>query len=211
MLFASGVFFDTFGYGSAYSSINFVPFGSKQNIVAGTSFVGFAVAGLLVGFGTKLANGCTSGHGLCGLARLSLRSLVAVATFLFLAIAIATVNYYLTLGPLSDQALNPIIEINNVASSNAFLAIGVLLPVVSFAVARTNNNFILKDFLKDQAVLYLVGIIFGVGLMVSGMTKRLKIKGFLQIGADWDPSLLFVLGAGVGVNLIAFNMTTRYR
>lgn len=39
-------------------------------------------AGLLVGFGTRLGNGCTSGHGICGLARLSKRSLVAVATFM---------------------------------------------------------------------------------------------------------------------------------
>jgi uncharacterized protein len=40
------------------------------------------VAGLLVGFGTQLGNGCTSGHGVCGLSRLSVRSLVAVATFM---------------------------------------------------------------------------------------------------------------------------------
>jgi len=38
--------------------------------------------GLLVGFGTRLANGCTSGHGVCGLARLSPRSLAATATFM---------------------------------------------------------------------------------------------------------------------------------
>ncbi len=46
-------------------------------------------AGLLVGFGTRLGNGCTSGHGICGLARLSKRSLVAVA--MFMACAAATV------------------------------------------------------------------------------------------------------------------------
>ncbi len=40
------------------------------------------LAGLLVGSGTRLANGCTSGHGLCGLSRLSPRSFVAVATFI---------------------------------------------------------------------------------------------------------------------------------
>ncbi len=45
---------------------------------AGTLFVG----GLLVGFGTRLGNGCTSGHGVCGLARLSPRSLAATATFM---------------------------------------------------------------------------------------------------------------------------------
>jgi len=40
------------------------------------------VAGLLVGFGTRLGNGCTSGHGVCGISRLSPRSLVATASFI---------------------------------------------------------------------------------------------------------------------------------
>lgn len=47
------------------------------------------VAGLLVGFGTQLGNGCTSGHGVCGIGRLSVRSLVATGTFM--ATAVATV------------------------------------------------------------------------------------------------------------------------
>lgn len=42
------------------------------------------VAGLLVGFGTRLGNGCTSGHGVCGISRLSPRSMVATATFMAL-------------------------------------------------------------------------------------------------------------------------------
>ena len=41
-----------------------------------------AVAGLLVGIGTRLANGCTSGHGVCGISRLSWRALVATLTFM---------------------------------------------------------------------------------------------------------------------------------
>lgn len=45
------------------------------------------VAGLLVGFGSRLGGGCTSGHGVCGLSRLSLRSLVATATFMSAAVA----------------------------------------------------------------------------------------------------------------------------
>lgn len=47
------------------------------------------VAGLLVGFGTRLGNGCTSGHGVCGMARLSPRSIAATGTFM--ASAAATV------------------------------------------------------------------------------------------------------------------------
>ena len=45
------------------------------------------VAGLLVGFGTRMGNGCTSGHGVCGLGRLSSRSFAAVLTFMATAIA----------------------------------------------------------------------------------------------------------------------------
>ncbi len=52
-----------------------------------------AFAGLLVGFGTRLGSGCTSGHGVCGLARLSRRSIVAVATFLaFGMVTVAVMN-----------------------------------------------------------------------------------------------------------------------
>jgi uncharacterized protein len=49
------------------------------------------IAGLLVGFGTAMSGGCTSGHGVCGLAQVSLRSLVA--TLIFLIAAIVTVYF----------------------------------------------------------------------------------------------------------------------
>ena len=48
-----------------------------------TPWTRLAIAGLLVGFGTRLGSGCTSGHGICGLSRLSPRSLVATLTFMF--------------------------------------------------------------------------------------------------------------------------------
>lgn len=51
-----------------------------------------ALAGLLVGYGTRLGSGCTSGHGVCGLSRLSLRSLVA--TLVFVAMAMVTVAIF---------------------------------------------------------------------------------------------------------------------
>ena len=51
-----------------------------------------AAAGLLTGFGTKIGNGCTSGHGIVGIARLSRRSFAAVATFFVVAIVVVTVT-----------------------------------------------------------------------------------------------------------------------
>ena len=61
---------------------------------AGT--VPLVIAGLLVGIGTRLGSGCTSGHGVCGMSRLSQRSLVAVATFM--ATGFATVAAMNALG-----------------------------------------------------------------------------------------------------------------
>lgn len=51
-----------------------------------------AIAGLLTGLGTKIGNGCTSGHGVCGIARLSRRSFAAVGVFFAVAIVTVTVT-----------------------------------------------------------------------------------------------------------------------
>ncbi len=49
--------------------------------------------GLLVGFGTRMGSGCTSGHGICGIGRLSIRSIVATALFVLVGIITATTLY----------------------------------------------------------------------------------------------------------------------
>ena len=56
-----------------------------------SSLVLVAVAGLLVGFGSRMGNGCTSGHGVCGFARLSTRSIAATAIFMITAIAVVAI------------------------------------------------------------------------------------------------------------------------
>src|SRR5258705_18013 len=61
----------------------------RPEIVVTSSLPLLIAAGLLVGFGTRLGNGCTSGHGVCGVARLSPRSLAATA--IFVASAVITV------------------------------------------------------------------------------------------------------------------------
>lgn len=57
--------------------------------LASSNLVLFAIAGLLVGFGSRMGNGCTSGHGVCGFARVSTRSIVA--TTVFMGVAVLTV------------------------------------------------------------------------------------------------------------------------
>lgn len=63
------------------------------------SWPAMVLAGLLVGFGTRMGSGCTSGHGVCGVSRLSQRSIVATVTFM--AAGIATVALINAIGRLS--------------------------------------------------------------------------------------------------------------
>lgn len=78
--FIVGLLLGAFGYTFASGGLP---------IVIQTSVPVLILAGLLVGFGTRLGSGCTSGHGVCGVGRLSARSVIATATFM--AVAIATV------------------------------------------------------------------------------------------------------------------------
>ena len=56
------------------------------------SWIVVVVAGILVGFGTRLGGGCTSGHGVCGIARLSARSIAATAIFMTAAIVVVALS-----------------------------------------------------------------------------------------------------------------------
>ena len=67
----------------------------SPEIVVTSSVPLLVVAGLLVGFGTRLGNGCTSGHGVCGVGRLSPRSIAATATFMAAGIATVSVMRHL--------------------------------------------------------------------------------------------------------------------
>lgn len=55
------------------------------------------------------------------------------------------------------------------------------------------------------------GLLFAIGLAVSGMTQPGKVVGFLDFFGNWDPSLAFVMGGAVIVNLLLFKFTTKRR
>ena len=57
-------------------------FGQAPVVAISSNMVLLGIAGILVGFGSVLGNGCTSGHGVCGISRLSGRSIIATVTFM---------------------------------------------------------------------------------------------------------------------------------
>ena len=55
----------------------------------------------------------------------------------------------------------------------------------------------------------LSGLVFGLGLLVSGMANPAKVLGFLDLGGLWDPSLAFVMGGAIAVAAVAFAVARR--
>ena len=55
----------------------------------------------------------------------------------------------------------------------------------------------------------LTGLVFGVGLIVSGMANPAKVLGFLDLAGTWDPSLAFVMGGAIAVGFVAFAVARR--
>lgn len=56
---------------------------------------------------------------------------------------------------------------------------------------------------------YIAGLIFGLGLTISGMTDPARVLGFLDIAGAWDPTLIFVLGGAVATNFIGYRLVLR--
>ena len=61
----------------------------------------------------------------------------------------------------------------------------------------------------NRFVEFLAGLLFGVGLLLSGMADPGKVVGFLDLAGAWDPSLLLVMGGAVAVGLVAFALARR--
>ena len=58
---------------------------------------------------------------------------------------------------------------------------------------------------------FVAGLVFGLGLIVSGMANPAKVLAFLDLAGPWDPSLAFVMAGAVGVGLVAFAIARRRR
>lgn len=160
-------------------------------------YVRLVVGGLLVGAGTALGNGCTSGHGLTGLARLSLRSWVAVPCFMFFAVLTATLTG-------SSAALPPDPASEREAPVwHAAWAVSACIgaPLLLAAILALKVQAQIGPEMAQRARLaaeFVCGCAFSCGLAISGMARPSKVVAFLDLGSGaWDPSLAFVMGAAL--------------
>lgn len=183
----------------------------KKQGLAALSPVAFVIGGFFVGFGTKLGNGCTSGHGICGLARLSKRSFTAVCTFM----GVAVLTAYLTSATTSPFGSNAFDFLrNNNYQEEPIESYKMVSQIVVFGIAFLA---LIAPSLQDQrevndtrrlAPAAAAGALFSAGLYVSQMVYPTRVLGFLNVAlipdGDWDATLMFVMGAGVVVSLISY-------
>ncbi|DAA75859.1 TPA_exp: Uncharacterized protein A8136_1230 [Trichophyton benhamiae CBS 112371] len=166
--------------------------------------------GFLVGWGTKNGNGCTSGHMLCGISRISPRSFIATGIFFITALVTANLGIGATVSPPPD-------------GRPAYLPVYPSIDEVAFmfstvAISQAFNSFLVPALLPrytNSNVVYscIAGLQFGLGLLITGMANPEKVLGFFHWfdPAKFDPSLALVMVFGVGPSLLSYlYMKTEY-
>ena len=164
-------------------------------------WTGYALGGLFVGIGTTLGSGCTSGHGVCGIPRLSIRSITAVMTFMGVGAISATFIYdKLDLTVSESYITDELVNLHKYISYGVFIALQIL--TVIFFLKRVVTD---PGFSKFSLVFpYMFGIIFGAGLLLSGMCRPSVVGGFLKLDAQWNPALMCVMGGALALNFLTF-------
>lgn len=163
----------------------------------------------------QASNGCTSGHMLCGLSRLSGRSAVATATFFTVALLThhfahpslytdacpGDIPCYVPIYPSAETAL-PLILL----ASSAILAARTIPHFVDSTSSNTNSSKDASDShgTARTATQFFGGLLFALGLQISGMAHPAKVISFLSfpVMQAWDPSLALVVVFAVLPNLV---------
>ena len=160
------------------------------------------IGGFIVGLGTKMSNGCTSGHAVCGIPRFSKRSILATILFMGTGFSISTLFNQLGLGNLLYFEF-PVLESFYPYITNIIM-IGIIMIFLYHSLSSFFRNSEWSERL-DPILSAGIGVIFGIGLSISGMCNRNKIIAFLNMDPDlWDPSLAFVMASALVINIFTF-------
>jgi len=133
--------------------------------------------GIVMGIGTSLGNGCTSGHGLCGISRLSVRSFVAVPIFMITAIISSSTDSYVRMGHFEFGSPAPAHMIDRRTLLVSLSAVAVLvLTLIPTVVAHRRTA---KAEQPSAAVGVWCGLCAGVGLAIGGMVRPSCVQAAL--------------------------------
>lgn len=179
-----------------------VPSSTAFNIsTAQVSVDWFPVSGILVGVGSSMQHGCTSGHGVCGVSRLSPKSIVLLLLFLAAGMLFATLIR--PLHPTPQWAFEPPDFLRPFLLTGPF---GMGIWFLGRAIQQDLRSL----------VALVCAAMFAAGLFIGGMTNTANIVSFLCIAdvdndsyTGWNPSLAFVMGGAILVAIAPFQYLNR--
>ena len=157
---------------------------------------------MVIGWGVSQGNGCTSGHGVCGLGRLSPRSLASVLTFM-VGGAMSAMFFDAFPGAKAYFTLPSFALLEAIPMPLVFLAaLGLAWSLRKAASSASPPRS--AAFLAASCV---AGAAFGFGLAISGMVDAQAVLTFLNplAASGWNPRLIFVMGGASAVTLVAFS------
>ena len=165
------------------------PWGFEPYAPIKDEWYSYVFGGLLVGSGTYLANGCTSGHGLSGLSKFSLRSVVATPIFMFFAALTAMIKSSFAVGPIAPFVASPVTRLHSVG----WMLLVLLVLFVPVLVLKQKGPHYTKHVLLYVGLW--CGLAFGVGLAVGGMVRPSAVTGALSMQRfDFTLWILFTTG-----------------
>ena len=162
------------------------------------------IGGFLVGLGSAIGNGCTSGHGVCGISNFRVRSIVATAVFMTTGILTAIFTSSLSYFPEFDNKLNML-----TASITFMIALLLCLSLYFIGMKISDGKWINEESSKRYFVSFsefLTGLVFAVGMVLSNMSMNNATLSFLDL-TQWNPALMFVMGGAICVAAPLFYIT----
>jgi phage-related protein len=192
-----------FGGNFKFLGLEFQVFDSPSDVSSALTFWGFILAGLFVGFGSRMGKGDTIGHVVCGIPRLAPQSLASVLTFCATGAFIATLRYHL---PFADKGWS-FGWLNNFqalwASWISSILVGIFAIYFIYTIIKKRD----REFTKETLIIYALGLVFGFAIMLAGFLRMSKVRGLLTIDAQrWDPTLLFAFASACLMNFVTFNL-----
>ena len=165
------------------------------------------LSGLLVGIGTSLGNGCTSGHGLCGLSRLSRRSAANVAAFFSVSIVTATfspsMSYATTMG-LGTVTLLLGLAVRRHTSKKSAASTAPPTSAPPMSKSGATLDVPLRSDALELVAAFVCAMLFAAGLGVSQVTNANVVLSFLRLDANWSPTVGAVMFSAISVGTLGF-------
>lgn len=158
---------------------------------------GWIIGGLLVGIGARMGCGCTSGHIITGLPRLTKRSIFSSVIILAAGVVMANIRNQLTFLDNSDGSLTLSADAEDIISYVVFCLILISYGVGFFCEFASLS-------IAEHLVMFGCGTLFGAGLLISGLCNNLTVINFMTFTSSWDATLPFIFGFAVVVNFLVF-------